>query len=107
MADIDPRVPALQLLLADASDGMKRDLFYTAFPSSFVLLQGDAKMLGQWMRETRRNLQTIFDTTDGQTPLGMLAVQQVHHNADWAIRDLSKCADVLGVKIGTFPNPKR
>lgn len=103
MADIDPRVPALQLLLADASDDTKRALIYKAFPDSFVILKGEANRVEKWMRETRHYLQTIFDASDGQTPLGMLAVQQVHHNADWAIRDLSKCAHVLGIKIGNMP----
>lgn len=103
MKDPEAVAAALQLLLADVSDDMKRALIYKAFPDSFVILKGDASKLGKWMLETRHYLQTIYDTTDGQTPLGLLAVQQVHHNADWAIRDLSKCAHVLGIKIGNMP----
>lgn len=101
--DPEALAAALQLLLGDVPDDEKRALFYKAFPNSFVLLKGDAKRLDDWMCNTRSYLQTIYDVSDGSSPLGMLAVQQVHHNADWAIRELSKVAHVLGLKIGNMP----
>lgn len=103
MKDPEALVATLQLLLGDVPDDEKRALFYKAFPDSFVLVKGDARKIEGWMRETRDCLQKIYDTTDGSSPLGMLAVQQVHHNADFAIRELSKTAHVLGLKIGNMP----
>lgn len=101
--DHEALAATLQLLLGDVNDDEKRALFYKAFPNSFVLLKGDTKRLDDWMCETRSYLQRIYDMADGSSPLGMLAVQQVRHNADFAIRDLSKVAHVLGLKIGNMP----
>ena len=103
MNDPEGVVGALQLLLGDVPDDQKRALFYKAFPNSFLLLKADAKQLDDWMYETRSYLQGIYDLSDGSSPLGGLAIQRVHHNADRAIQDLSKVAYVLGLKIGNMP----
>ena len=68
-----------------------------------MLVKGDARKIEGWMRETRGHLQTIYDTADGSSSLGLLAVQQVRHQADFAIRELGKTAYVLGIKIGNMP----
>lgn len=101
--DEEELIPTLQLLLGDLPDGRKRDLFCKAFPDSFMLVRVDAIKLGVMMRQTREHLQEIYDKVDGSSPLGGLAVQQVRHQADFAILELSKAAYVLGIKIGNMP----
>lgn len=101
--DPEALASALQLLLGDVPDEAKRALFYKAFPDSFILVKGDAKRLDAMMRETRGHLQTIYDAADGSSPLGLLAVQQIRHQADFAIRELSKTAYIIGIKLGNMP----
>jgi hypothetical protein len=77
--DPEALVATLQLLLGDVSDDEKRALFYEAFPSSFIILRGDAKALQNWLSEADSQINEIHGKADGSSPLGIIAVGQRKH----------------------------
>jgi hypothetical protein len=95
----DARIPALQLLLGDASDDTKRALFYKAFPDSFILLKGDAKILQTSIRQANADNDEIYAKADGSTPLGILAVQQVRDAASVVKTRVNLVAAALGISL--------
>lgn len=99
MADTDGRVPALQLLLAELPDDVKRKLIYEAFPHTFLILRMDADKLVQWIQEARYELNEARSIVDGSSGLGALATKNVRQHLDQAHSKLGTIAGIVGVAI--------
>jgi hypothetical protein len=68
--DIDPRIPALQLLLGDATPEMKRTLIHQAFGDQVVVILGDAKTARDLLTYAKKDLDYIHKQLNGESPIG-------------------------------------
>jgi hypothetical protein len=90
-------VATLQLLLSDVSDDTKRALFCRAFPDSFLMFKGGLLALKTHMSEANTHLKNAADMTDGQSPLGRMAIEAVNRDIGGAHQCLRRAAAMVGV----------
>jgi len=86
----DGRIPALQLLLGDASGNEKRALLRAAFPDELPGLSIDfsAGLSQVNLQHCRAALAEVVSQANGESPLGASAQKKIQHAADWAKRIL-------------------
>lgn len=99
MKDPEAVAAALQLLLGDLPDEQKRALFYKAFPDSFILVKGDSKQLYDWIRAAKHNLDASINRADGTSPMGVLAVKNLHADLVAARSNIRTIAGIFGIPI--------
>lgn len=99
MADTDARVPALQLLLAELPDDVKRKLIYEAFPHTFLILRMDGDRLVQLIQEARHEVSQAASIVDGSSGIGVLAAKNVKRHLDNAHGKFGTIAGIIGVAV--------
>ena len=92
-------VATLQLLLSDVPDDTKRELFYRAFPDRFLLLKGRLMALKDHMIGANIHLKNAGEMTDGQSPLGKMAIQAVNRDISAANARIERAAAMLGIPL--------
>lgn len=94
----DPRVPALQLLLADVTPEELRALIYAAFPDKLMIMLDHFSEIKLSAVRTSDYINAIANFCDGQTPLGKLAIESVGSLARSARQENTKICRAFGLK---------
>jgi hypothetical protein len=92
-------VATLQLLLSDVPDDTKRGIFCRAFPYSFVLLKGSHAAFKGHMIGANLYLKNAGGMTDGQSPLGKMAIQAVNRDISAANARIERAAAMFGISL--------
>lgn len=95
MDNIDPRIPALQLLLGDATPEMKRKLVHEAFGNELFILIGDAKEIRRQLRTAKEDLEYTARNLDGSSPIGRSGQENIRDKLSFCHRILTTLEKII------------